>query len=73
MHEGEGNCLEYLKRGWNRTEGTGHKDFKKRRNKLYQAVGALKKGGLEPPYEICEGYIKCKNLQMVWCRHVGLY
>ena len=29
MREGGGNCLKYLKRGWNRTEGRGHKDFKK--------------------------------------------
>ena len=74
MREGEGNCLKYLKRGWNRTEGTGHKDFKKRRGKLYQAVGALKKGGggWNHLNELCEGYIECKNLQMVWCRHVGL-
>ena len=26
---GWGNCLKYLKRVWNRTEGRGHKDFKK--------------------------------------------
>ena len=36
-------CLKCLKRGWNRTEGKGHKDFKKRGN-LGQEVGALKKG-----------------------------
>ena len=29
MGEGRGNCLKYLNRGWNRTEGRGHKDFKK--------------------------------------------
>ena len=29
MHEGEGNCIKYLKRGWNRTESRGHKDLKK--------------------------------------------
>ena len=28
MHEGGGNCLKYLKRGWNRKEWRGHKDFK---------------------------------------------
>ena len=27
--EGVGNCLKYLKRGWNRKEGRGHKDYKK--------------------------------------------
>ena len=23
------DCLKYFKRGWNRTEGRGHRDFKK--------------------------------------------
>ena len=36
LHEGGGNCLKYLKRGWNRKDGRGNKD--------------LKEGGLEPPY-----------------------
>ena len=39
-----GNCLKYLKRGWNRNEGQGNKDFKKREGKLGQGVAALKKG-----------------------------
>ena len=43
MREGVGNCLKYLKMGRNRTEGRGHKDFKKG-GKLGQGVGALKKG-----------------------------
>ena len=46
MREGRGNCLKYLKRGWNRKEGRGHKDFKKG-GKLGQGVGALKRGGVE--------------------------
>ena len=29
MHEGGGNCLKFLKSGWNRKEGRGNKDFKK--------------------------------------------
>ena len=29
MSESRGNCLKYLKMGWNRTERRGHKDFKK--------------------------------------------
>ena len=45
-----GNCLKYLKRGWNRKKGKGNKDFKKG-GKLDQRVGASKRGGgLEPPY-----------------------
>ena len=47
LSEGWGNCLKYLKRGWNRKEGRGNKDFKKR-GKLGQEVGALKRGGWNP-------------------------
>ena len=47
MREGGGNCLKYLKRGWNREEGRGNKDFKKG-SKLGQGVGALKRGGWNP-------------------------
>ena len=50
MREGGGNCVKYLKRGWNRKEGRGNKDFKKG-DKLGQGVGALKRG-LEPGYEL---------------------
>ena len=48
---GGGNCLKDLIGGWKRTEGRGHKDFKKG-VKLGQGVGALKKRGLKPPYEL---------------------
>ena len=41
LREGGGNCRKYLKRGWNRKEGRGNKDFKKG-SKLGQGVGALK-------------------------------
>ena len=44
LREGGGNCLKYLKRGWNRKEGRGNKNFKKR-SKLGQRVGTLKKRG----------------------------
>ena len=44
---GGGDCLKYLKRGWNRKEGRGNKDFKNG-GKLGQGVGALKSGELEP-------------------------
>ena len=43
MCEGGGNCLKYLKRGWNRTEGRGHKDFKKG-GASWVKGGCLKKG-----------------------------
>ena len=45
MREGGGNCLKYLKRGWNGKEGKGNKDFEKGGGKLGQGVGALKRGG----------------------------
>ena len=45
MLEGGGNCLKYLKRGWNRTEGKGHKDFKKEGGQAGSRGGYLKKGG----------------------------
>ena len=45
---GWGNCRKYLKRGWNRKEGRGHKDFKKMGGgKLGHRVGALKRRGLK--------------------------
>ena len=51
--KGGGNCLKCLKRGWNRKKRKGNKDLKKGRgDKLDQGVGALKKGGLEPPYKL---------------------
>ena len=37
------NYLKYLKRGWNRKEGKGNKDFKKG-GKLGQGMGALERG-----------------------------
>ena len=38
-----GNCLKYLKSGWNRKEGREHKDFKKR-GQPGSRGGCLKKG-----------------------------
>ena len=43
MREGGGNSLKYLKRGWNRKEGRGNKDFKKE-GKAGSRRGCLKKG-----------------------------
>ena len=46
LHKGGGNCLKYLKKGWNRKAGRETKILKKERGgKLGQGVGALKKGG----------------------------
>ena len=52
MREGGGNCVKYLKRGWNRKEGRGNKDFKKRGGQAGSRGECLKKGGLEPPYKL---------------------
>ena len=53
---GGGNCLKYLKRGWNRKEGREPKILKRGT----RGVGALKKGGLEPPYKLfTHTYIYC--------------
>ena len=42
---GGGDCLKYLKKGWNRKEGRRNKSFKKKEaGKLGQGVGALKRG-----------------------------
>ena len=41
---GGGEFKKYHKRGWNRKEGRGNKDFKKRGGKLGQGVSALKRG-----------------------------
>ena len=57
LHEGGGNCLKYLKRGWNRKEGRGNKEFKKG-GKLGQGLGALKREGWNPltNYGICQKF-----------------
>ena len=49
LREGGGSCLKYLKRGWNGTEGRGHKDFKKRGEQAGSRFGCLKKGGTGTP------------------------
>ena len=60
MHEIEGNCLKYLKRGGNRKEGKGKKYFQKGGGKLSQGVGTLKRVGEWNPfmnYNIYHPYI----------------
>ena len=81
---GWGNCLKYLKRGWNR-EGRGNRDFKKG-GKLGQGVGALKRGGWNPfanyDLEIWYFYLSSQYVHMlqislksekVGFRHVPLW
>ena len=52
--EGGGNCLKYLKRGWNGKEGKGHKDLKKGGGgKLGQEAGALKRGEIYRKTPVC--------------------
>ena len=50
------DCLKYPKRGWNRKEGRGNKDFKKGAY-LSQGVVALKRGGGNPLRTMADG--KC--------------
>ena len=57
MSEGERKCLKYLKRGWNRKEGWGHKDLKKG-SQAGSRDGCLKNGEgeggqLEPLHKLC--------------------
>ena len=48
-----GDCLKYLKREWNRKEGTGNKHFKMGRQAGSRGGWALARGGvLEPPYKL---------------------
>ena len=42
--EGGGNYLKYPKRGWNRKEGRGNKEFKKGGGHAGSRGGCLKKG-----------------------------
>ena len=45
LHEVGGKCLKYLRRGWNRTKGRGHKDLKRGGGgKLGQGGGVPTKG-----------------------------
>ena len=69
MREGGENYLKYLKRGKNRKEGRGNKDFKKVGGRLGQGVGALKRGGgeLEHPYELCVNInLNIKNMNLFY-------
>ena len=49
--EGGGDCLKYLKREWNRKDGRKTKILK-RGGQARSMSGCLKKGELEPPYEL---------------------
>ena len=68
MREGGGNCLKYLKMGWNRKGVKGNKDFKKRGGgKLRQGLGALKRegGGLESRYKLRSYEITLASLSVL--------
>ena len=59
----EGNCLKYLKRGWNRKEGKGNKDFKRRGEQAGPRGGSLKKitnYGYIPPSHFYEQTLTIK-------------
>ena len=67
MDEGEGSCVNFLKRGWNKKVGRGNKDFKKG-GKAGSRGGCLKKGGLEPPYELCTYFCE----EFLWAVYVQI-
>ena len=75
MCEGWRNCLKYLQRGWNRKEGRENKDFKKG-GQAGSKGGCLKKGGLEPSYELCDLAKKVNQnspdfFQIPYCFNLG--
>ena len=43
LRKGGGNFLKYLKRGWNRKEGSGNKDFQRKGGQVGSRGGCLKK------------------------------
>ena len=53
MCEGGGNCLKYINRGGTEKRG-GETKILKMGGKLGQGVDALKRRGLETPYELCK-------------------
>ena len=61
-----GDCLKYLKRGWNRKEGMGHKDFKKEKvGKLREEVSTLKRGVGTPLRTMAQDGGPCHGLLAV--------
>ena len=73
MRKGGENCLKYLKRGYNRKEGRGNKDFKKGGQALGQGVCALKRkgggGGWKPLTNYEEG--KCNPSYSLTCKVIS--
>ena len=51
LREGGGSCLKYLKRRWNRKEGSENKNSKKGVQAGLRG-GCVKRGGLELPYKL---------------------
>ena len=47
--DGGGDCLKYLKRGWNKKEGRGNKDFEKGGGQAGSRGWCLKRGGGSNP------------------------
>ena len=57
LNEGGGKHLEYLKRGWNRKEGRGNKDFKNGRQAGSRSWSLKKGRGGWNPVTNCDHYI----------------
>ena len=62
--KGGGNCLKYLKRGWNRNEGRGNKDIKKG-VQAGSRGGCLKKGGWNPLTNYALEILVVKALEII--------
>ena len=60
MHEGGRNCLKYLKRGWNRKEWRGNKDFKRGGRGQAGSRGVLKREAGDP----LTNYVTCKKIDI---------
>ena len=61
MSMGGGDCLKYLKRGWNRKEGRGNKNFEKG-GQAGSRGGCLKKWGWNPLMNYGSGNIPVSKL-----------
>ena len=65
MREDRKNCLKYLKRGWNRKEGKGNKNFKKGGGQAGSRGGCLKKSGAGTPLRTMI-YEHVRGIRRIW-------
>ena len=63
LREGGGNCVKYLKRGWNRKDGKGNKDLKKG-GQPGSKGGYLKKGEAGTPLRTMNNFWSVGTTQL---------